>query len=82
MDKNTPGRADDPFPASRSTALNIQGYLDDHRANPPRATFVVMQVAAGRAGLEHMESASGGSADPDARLAIDRLRRRRARKTA
>lgn len=82
MDENAPGRADDPLSASRSTALNIRGYLDDHKASPPRATSVVMQVVAGRAGRERIESASGDSADPDTRFAIDRLRRRRARKTA
>ena len=82
MDENAPGRADDPFTASRSTALNIQGYLDDHRAGSPRAASVVMQVEAGSAGRERIESASGGSADPAARLAIDRLRRRCALKTS
>ena len=82
MDENAPGRADDPVSASRSIALNIRGYLDDHRTSSPRATSVVMQVVAGSAGREGIESASGGSADPAARLAIDRLRRRRAPKTS
>ena len=78
MDKT---RAEDPFSASGSTALNIQGYLDDHRVSPARATSVVMQVVVEGAGRERIDSAAGGSADPDVRLAIGRLRRRCARKT-
>ena len=81
MDENASDRVDDPHSAPE-TAANIGRYLAEHRSGSARATSVVLQVVAGSAGREPRESASGGLADPEVRLAIERLRRRRVPETS
>lgn len=82
MDENASGRAHDPLLAPETAAGNIRRFLDEHRSGSPRATSVVLQVVAGGVGRERIESASDNLADPEIRLAIDRLRRHRGPKAS
>ena len=82
MDERTPeGGTVSPFLPS-SAAANIRRYLDAHRTDSQGGISVVAALVSGAAGRAHHESASSDLASPAVRLAIGRLRRRRAPKLA
>jgi len=81
MDERTAKRRASSPPPPACAAANIRRYLDAHRTDSREAAIsVVAALVPAAAGRAHHEPASSALAGSAVRLAIERLRRRRASK--